>query len=141
MLLDGFGPLFSAITGLSNYVSVEFFIICRALQGIGFALLIPCGMGILGNIYPNGERKNLVFGCVGANGPAGAFFGAFIAALIAIVVVAMDILAIKYRLCRVDDNFHDLHPTNNSSQIGSYVSSLKNRPSRDINWDNRIDFI
>lgn len=75
--------VFSAITGLSNYVSVEFFIICRALQGIGFALLIPCGMGILGNIYPNGERKNLVFGCVGANGPAGAFFGAFIAALIA----------------------------------------------------------
>lgn len=75
--------VFSAITGLSNYVSVEFFIICRALQGIGFALLIPCGMGILGNIYPNGERKNLVFGCVGANGPAGAFFGAFIVALIA----------------------------------------------------------
>ena len=30
---------------------LNFFIICRALQGIGFALLIPCGMGILGNIY------------------------------------------------------------------------------------------
>lgn len=74
--------IFSIITGTSNYVSVEFFIICRALQGIGFALLIPCGMGILGHIYPNGKRKNFAFGCVGANGPIGAYIGAIMSAVI-----------------------------------------------------------
>ncbi|RCK65895.1 hypothetical protein Cantr_01483 [Candida viswanathii] len=74
--------IFSIITGISNYVSIEFFIISRALQGIGFALLLPCGMGILGRIYPNGKRKNFAFGCVGANGPIGAFIGAIMSAVI-----------------------------------------------------------
>lgn len=76
--------ILSIITGFSYYSkSVIFFIICRALQGIGFALILPCGMGILGTLYPNGERKNIAFGCVGALGPSGAFFGAFMAAVIA----------------------------------------------------------
>lgn len=74
----------SLVTGLSYYSrSIVFFIVCRAIQGIGFALILPCGMGILGTIYPNGERKNIVFGCVGALGPTGAFFGALMAALLA----------------------------------------------------------
>lgn len=75
--------IFSVITGLSYYSnSVIFFIVCRALQGIGFALVLPCGMGILGSLYPHGERKNIAFGCVGALGPSGAFFGALMAAVI-----------------------------------------------------------
>lgn len=74
----------SLLTGLSYYTnSVIFFIICRALQGIGFALLLPCGMGVLGNVYPNGFRKNLAFSCVGAAGPTGATLGALFAAIIA----------------------------------------------------------
>jgi hypothetical protein len=48
----------SLITGLSVYSdSVVFFIICRAIQGIGFALLLPCGMGILGTVYSSGTMN------------------------------------------------------------------------------------
>lgn len=72
------------ITGLSVYSkSVVFFIICRAFCGIGFAILIPCGMGLLGNLYALGSRKNLVFGLIGANGPVGASIGAIMGAVIA----------------------------------------------------------
>lgn len=72
------------VIGLSYYShSSEFFIVCRAFQGIGFALLLPCGMGILGTVYPNGKRKNLAFGCVGAAAPAGATVGCIMAAVVA----------------------------------------------------------
>ncbi|KAK6464659.1 major facilitator superfamily domain-containing protein [Scheffersomyces coipomensis] len=77
--------IWSLITGLSIFTkSIVFFIVCRAFQGIGFAMLLPCGIGILGNIYPqNNSRKNLMFGLVGANGPSGAMIGALIGAAIA----------------------------------------------------------
>lgn len=75
--------IWSLVCGLSVFSnSVTFFIVSRAFQGIGFALVLPCGMGILGNTYPNGPRKNLAFGCVGANGPTGATIGALMAAVI-----------------------------------------------------------
>lgn len=74
----------SLMTGLSVYTnSVIYFIICRALQGIGFALLLPCGMGILGNVYPNSFRKNIAFSCVGAAGPTGATLGVIFSSIIA----------------------------------------------------------
>ncbi|CAH6718310.1 uncharacterized transporter [[Candida] jaroonii] len=74
----------SMLCGLTIYShNIIFLIISRALQGIGFSLLLPCGMGILGNIYPNGFRKNLAFSSVGAAGPIGATLGAIMAAVIA----------------------------------------------------------
>lgn len=74
----------SLMTGLSIFsTSVVFYIICRALQGIGFAIIMPCGMGILGNLYPNGFRKHLMFSIIGAAGPTGATIGAIFAAIIA----------------------------------------------------------
>ncbi|KAI5966463.1 ATR1 [Candida pseudojiufengensis] len=76
--------VWSIISGFSFYTnSIIFFIICRAFQGIGFALILPTGLGILGHIYSNGERKNFVFGCVGANGPTGACVGALMAGVVA----------------------------------------------------------
>ncbi|KAK6455226.1 major facilitator superfamily domain-containing protein [Scheffersomyces xylosifermentans] len=75
--------IWSLITGLSIYShSIIFFIISRAFQGIGFALLLPCGMGILGSVYQNGDRKNFAFGSLGASGPTGATIGAIMAAII-----------------------------------------------------------
>lgn len=74
----------SLMTGLSVYSnSIIFYIVCRALQGIGFAIIMPCGMGILGNLYPNGFRKHLMFSIIGAAGPTGATVGAIFAAVIA----------------------------------------------------------
>ncbi|CAK7899070.1 aminotriazole resistance protein [[Candida] anglica] len=76
--------VWSLISGLSVFSnSITFFIICRAFQGIGFALLLPCGLGILGFMYAPGSRKNFVFGLVGASGPVGATIGALMAAVIA----------------------------------------------------------
>lgn len=76
--------VWSIVIGLSYYSkSITFFIICRAFQGIGFALLLPCGLGILGSVYANGQRKNIAFSCLGAAGPLGAAVGAIMAAVFA----------------------------------------------------------
>lgn len=76
--------LWSLITGITYYTqSSVFYIVCRALQGIGFAFILPCGMGILGTVYPNGKRKNLAFGAVGASAPVGATIGCLMAAVVA----------------------------------------------------------
>lgn len=74
----------SLVTGFSYYSkSIIFYIVCRAFQGVGFALLIPCGMGILGNVYANGSnRKNFSFGLVGAFAPSGATLVALMAAVV-----------------------------------------------------------
>lgn len=75
--------LWSLVTGFSYYVkSSEFFIVCRAFQGIGFAFIIPCGMGIMGTVYPTGRRKNLAFACVGASAPVGATIGCLMAGVV-----------------------------------------------------------
>lgn len=73
----------SLLVGFTVYVNVTFYIICRALQGIGFALLLPCGLGLLGTIYDGNSRKNLIFGLMGISGPIGATVGAIGAAAIA----------------------------------------------------------
>ncbi|CAN3356682.1 aminotriazole resistance protein [Diutina catenulata] len=85
VLLIGWGWVFvwSLIAGCSVYTnSVIFYIICRAFQGIGFALLMPCALGILGTVYDNNSRKNLAFGLVGAGGPTGATIGALMAGVV-----------------------------------------------------------
>lgn len=75
--------IWSLICGLSVYSnSIIFFIVCRAFQGIGFALILPCGLGLLGVMYDSGRRKNLVFGLVGAAGPTGACTGGLMAAVV-----------------------------------------------------------
>lgn len=76
--------LWTLITGITYYSHLlVFYIVCRALQGIGFAFVLPCGMGILGTVYPNGKRKNLAFGMVGALAPIGATIGCLMAAVVA----------------------------------------------------------
>lgn len=86
-----FGWIWSAlwciVTGLSYYSkSTIFFITCRALQGVGFAFILPCGMGILGTVYPPGKRKNLAFAFVGASAPVGATIGVLMAGMVAQLV-------------------------------------------------------
>lgn len=76
--------VWTLINGLLYYTaSVPFFIVCRAFSGIGFALSVPSGMGILGRVYPNGPRKHFVFGLLGACGPTGAAGGLLLGAICA----------------------------------------------------------
>ncbi|CAN6660456.1 low affinity ammonium transporter [Trichomonascus vanleenenianus] len=77
--------LWSLITGLSRYVrsTAIFFDVCRGLQGLGPALMAPNGLALLGRVYPEGSRKNLVFGLFGACAPIGFFMGSLFGSLFA----------------------------------------------------------
>lgn len=81
-----FGYLFlgiwSGFAGFSAYVGRQiFFDICRAMQGIGSALLAPNALALLGRAYPPGVKKNLTFALFGAMAPWGFVVGAFFGAL------------------------------------------------------------
>ncbi|KAL1848145.1 hypothetical protein Daus18300_013706 [Diaporthe australafricana] len=79
--------------GFSEYVQrggpgggTVFFIFCRAMQGIGAALLVPNGQAMLGRGYPPGPRKNMVMSLFGAAAPLGFVTGGAMASLFAQVV-------------------------------------------------------
>ena len=76
--------LWSLVAGLSVYShSPIFFNICRALQGIGPALLLPNALAILGRTYPQGRRKEMIFSLFGATAPNGFVVGAVFGSLLA----------------------------------------------------------
>lgn len=72
------------IEGAAAGKGTIFFIVCRALQGIGPALLVPNGQAMLGMAYHEpGPRKNLVMCLFGAAAPLGFVFGAVMSSLFA----------------------------------------------------------
>lgn len=71
------------VAGFSFVSGPIMFSICRALQGIGPALLLPNAMAIIGRTYPIGLKRNIVFSILGACGPTGFFFGALFSSLLA----------------------------------------------------------
>lgn len=76
--------IMSFITGFSYTTgNIILFSICRALQGIGPALLVPNAIALLGMNFPVGFQRNTSFACFGAAGPLGAAAGAAFTALIA----------------------------------------------------------
>ncbi|KAF1949835.1 MFS general substrate transporter [Byssothecium circinans] len=77
--------LWSVLTGFSAYVRHQiFFDICRAMQGIGPALLMPNALALFGRAYaPNSIRKNIVFSIFGALAPAGFVIGGTFGSLFA----------------------------------------------------------
>ena len=83
-----FGYLFlgiwSGFAGFSAYVGRHiFFDVCRAMQGIGSAMLAPNALALLGRAYPPGIKKNLTFALFGAMAPWGFVFGALFGSLFA----------------------------------------------------------
>lgn len=75
----GYGWLgvWSCFAGFSIYPGRQiFFDVCRAMQGIGPALLMPNGLALFARAYPPGIKKNLVFSLFGAMAPAGFVIGA-----------------------------------------------------------------
>ena len=53
--------------------------LCRALQGLGPAAVLPSGVGLLGSQYRPGPRKNRVFSVYGGSAPLGFFLGILVA--------------------------------------------------------------
>ncbi|KAK5653591.1 hypothetical protein OQA88_8853 [Cercophora sp. LCS_1] len=60
-----------------------FFCVCRGLQGIGPALLVPNGQALMGRVYKPGVRKNMVMCLFGASAPFGFVMGAIFSSLLA----------------------------------------------------------
>ena len=74
--------VWSLVSGFAVWSDQIFFDCCRALQGIGPALLLPNAIATLGCLYPPGRRKDMVFSLFGATAPGGFTIGAVIASLI-----------------------------------------------------------
>ena len=82
--------LWSTLGGTSVYVQREggdggtvFLCICRAMQGIGAAMIVPSGQKMLGSAYGLGYRRNLVMCLFGTSAPLGFVLGAVMASLFA----------------------------------------------------------
>lgn len=73
--------VWSLIAGLRVYSGQISFDIARAFQGIGPALLLPNAIAILGQTYPPGRRKDMVFSIFGSTAPGGFLIGALFSAL------------------------------------------------------------
>ncbi len=74
--------LWSLLGGVAAYAPNEiFFDVCRAMQGIGPAFLLPNGLAILGRSYPPGRRKEMMFALFGLAAPSGFVFGAIFSSL------------------------------------------------------------
>jgi MFS family permease len=74
--------LWSLISGFCRRSDIILFGICRALQGIGPAFLVPNAIALMGTAFPVGVKRNTAFACFGAAGPTGAAAGAAFAALV-----------------------------------------------------------
>lgn len=79
--------------GFSGYVQrhgsaggTAFFIACRAMQGIGAALLVPNAQAMIGRGYPPGPRKNIIMSLFGAAAPLGFVAGGAMASMFAQLV-------------------------------------------------------
>ncbi|CAK7270030.1 hypothetical protein SEPCBS119000_003878 [Sporothrix epigloea] len=85
-LLAGFTPMIQLATRNpgTSHVGTTLFIVCRAMQGIGPAMLVPNGQAMLGRAYPPGPRKNVVMSLFGAASPFGFVLGAVMSALFAV---------------------------------------------------------
>ncbi|KAF4308422.1 Major facilitator superfamily [Botryosphaeria dothidea] len=76
--------VWSLIAGLTVYSGSQIFLdICRALQGIGPAILLPSSLAILGSTYPPGRRKEMVFSIYAATAPNGFIIGATFSSIFA----------------------------------------------------------
>ncbi|KAK8161789.1 YOR378W-like protein [Phyllosticta citrichinensis] len=74
----------SLISGFTVYSHSQIFLdISRALQGIGPAVLLPSSLALLGQAYPPGRRKEMVFSFFGATAPNGFTLGAVFSGIMA----------------------------------------------------------
>lgn len=75
--------IFSLLAGLSHYTgSYIFFDVCRAMQGVGCAVLLPNSLAILGRVFaPGTYAKHLSFSFFAATAPNGFLVGALFTTL------------------------------------------------------------
>lgn len=76
--------LSSLMAGLSVFAhSFIFYAVCRGLQGVGSAAIVPCALALLGSIYRESPRKTLVFSLYAFGSPFGWVIGAVFSSIFA----------------------------------------------------------
>lgn len=75
--------MWSVVAGVSVYSSSILFIVSRAFQGIGCALLVPNALALLGRTYGASPRKNMILALFGAAAPTGWVAGAVFSSILA----------------------------------------------------------
>ncbi|KAJ5203580.1 hypothetical protein N7449_005659 [Penicillium cf. viridicatum] len=75
--------VWSLLAGFSVWSNQILFDCCRALQGIGPALLLPNAIAILGKTYRPGLRKEMIFSLFGATAPGGFIVGGVFSSILA----------------------------------------------------------
>ncbi|KAJ5505223.1 hypothetical protein N7453_004180 [Penicillium expansum] len=73
----------SLLAGFSAWSNQILFDCCRALQGIGPAMLLPNAIAILGRTYRPGLRKEMIFSLFGATAPGGFIVGGVFSSIFA----------------------------------------------------------
>jgi len=73
----------SLLAGISHYGDFIFFAVCRGLQGLGPAFLLPNGMAILEKSFAPGVRQAVILALYGASASTGAIMGALFSSLLA----------------------------------------------------------
>lgn len=68
--------LWCILCGIASYSnSIEFFDVCRAMQGLSLAIATPNSLAIIGHYFPDGNQKILSFAMFGAVAPGGFYLG------------------------------------------------------------------
>ncbi|KAH8591042.1 major facilitator superfamily transporter [Bisporella sp. PMI_857] len=75
--------LWSLLAGVSVWSDGVFFDVCRAMQGIGPAFMLPNAVAILGRTYKPGRKQEMIFSVFGATAPSGYVVGAVFSSLLA----------------------------------------------------------
>jgi MFS family permease len=78
--------VWSLVCGFSVYSGKVLFIVSRAFQGIGPAILLPNSLAILANMFPPGMKKNIAFSLFAAAAPNGFLLGALFSSIFAQLV-------------------------------------------------------
>ena len=84
-MYGGYGPFMFGLIWLTIWTLVPGFVssnlllnVSRAMQGLAIAAFTPSTFSMVGSIYPEGPRRNVVLGLYGACAPLG-FFAGFLA--------------------------------------------------------------
>lgn len=75
--------IWSVVAGVAIYSGDILFSTARAFQGIGCALLVPNALAIVGRLYSDSPKKNMIFALFGAAAPTGWVVGAVFSSILA----------------------------------------------------------
>ncbi|EPQ30786.1 uncharacterized protein PFL1_01687 [Pseudozyma flocculosa PF-1] len=103
VFLCGNVVFFLLCLAISFVTTTDAFIGCCAGLGIGAALLIPAGVGILGSSVPEGKMKNQSFAMLGAAQPTGFIIGLILGGLLSnrwqIIFWVLTAFAVGFGVC------------------------------------------